>query len=160
MAIYVKVAGINGSVSTKGYEKCFELLEIHLGFCRPVMIEGNSASRSTGFAKVTQLSANKITDASSSQLLSYLLGNKVIPEMKIFVCSTDGDQTTAHVTYTLSNVIVSELRDAVSSNNSLPLESLQLHFTRIQKAFYPKDSANHSSSPYIITYDLEKKAIV
>lgn len=70
------------------------------------------------------------------------------------MCSTD-KEIQPYVKYLLENVIVSSHYNYMSSG-AVPLESLTLNYTKIQKTYIGRDSSNKPLSPNTTGYDLEK----
>jgi type VI secretion system secreted protein Hcp len=61
MAIYMKIDGIDGSVTAKGFEKQIELHSFQFGVGRAISMDsGNAANRSHGRPSLSEITVTKI----------------------------------------------------------------------------------------------------
>src|SRR4051812_50166681 len=70
MAIYLKIPGIDGDITTKGFEKQIEILSFNFGANRPIKTASRSdASRESAEPSVSEVSLMRLWDATSSSKL-------------------------------------------------------------------------------------------
>jgi len=161
MSIYMKLDGIKGNVTTKGYEGTIELRQGGVNYSRNVQTKvGNASNRQVGAAQISTFHIEKVADASSSKLTARMLTGQVIPSAQIFMCNSEKEASQPHVTYTLSNVVIKNINNTLTAGSTLPLEDLELDFTKIEVCFNPTDALNKMGAREVIAYDLEKATIV
>jgi type VI protein secretion system component Hcp len=151
----MKADGISGSVTHSGYEGWIELKHIDFtGIIQNIEhVVGRMNNRVSSFPTFGQVEIFKSVDESSLKLFQAACGAKVIPTVQIdFVTSADPGFTFESIE--LSNVIFSRYQEAHSQGAQLPVERLNLHYTEIQKTYYPRGADNTVGAPVRAGYDL------
>ena len=155
MAIYMKAKGIFGNATAQGYDKWIELDSIDLGVQRSITTKvGRTSDRERGVPDFSEVEIIKKVDNASNDLFQSVCTGNAIPTVEIHVCST-GKEIQLYIKYLLENVIVSGHHNYMSGV-VVPLESLTLNYTKIQKTYIGRDSSNKQLSPNTTGYDLEK----
>jgi len=153
MAIYMKIAGISGSVSTKGFQNTIELFSLQQINQRPVQqVAGMGENREKGSLVMQHMQVSKGFDAASPMLYDHFCSGKAIPEVTIYQCFHSGQHPDWQIQYTLHNVIISGFNEAATSRGHH--ESLTLAFTKIEKGYRQQNSAGQLQSPAYTGYDL------
>lgn len=154
MALYMKMDGINGNVTTKGHEGWIDIKSARFSCHRQIKLDvGHGADRETSIPHFNEVVITKHTDISSADLFTHMLKGDAIPTVTLDVCNT-ADEVSAYVQYHLSDVMISQLNDFIPGASCQPLETLSLHYTSIEKRFTPKDHANQAQSPKSAGYNL------
>jgi len=154
MAIYMQLSGARGDVGTKGYENWIQLLSldasINRGVKNPV---GKPRDRTTTNPSFSAFEITKKVDKSSSCLIRSICDANNIPKVLINICTT-GVENIPYVKYELNDVLLSHYSCSVLGESDL-IETMHLHFAKIQKTYIPRDGNNQAQSPIICGYDLE-----
>jgi len=157
MPIYMKYEGVDGDVTTKGFEKCIELTSAQFGHARAVTsIGANDARRGT--PQVTDLVVTKPMDVSSTDLFRDSLmgqGKKVT----LYFVATGVDKSTPFLTVELENTLISSF--AVTGGhaaNDKPVETLTFNFTKITYTTTTLDEKLRGT-PKSVTYDLQTGSV-
>jgi len=155
MAIYMKVQGVSGSVTSKGHENWIELDSVHFGVSIPVQTNtGDIRARVKGAPTVGEMHLAKSVDKSSIDLFTHAVQSTSIPEVTIHYCKTAETATSYH-SFILKKVIISEFAEAHDSMSHAPREMIRMNFVAIEKSVTPRDASNNLGSPMKAGYDLE-----
>jgi len=162
MAIYMKIKGIDGHVTTKGYENWIELQNFNFNVSRNLSTTtGNVADRERTKPTLSELTINKEIDKTTPDLFSAACGTreggKAIDEIDIHVCHTSGDSVKPYIEYKLNNVLLSnyQIQGDKKCETSRPAETIALNYDKIQMNFTTHDEKHSSGSPARAGYDLK-----
>ena len=152
MPIYMKYEGVDGDVTTKGFEKDIELTSAQFGHSRAVTsIGANDARRGT--PQVTDLVVTKPMDVSSTDLFRDSLMGKG-RKVTLYFVSTGVDKSTPYLTIELENVLISSFSLSGGHDaDGKPVESLTFNFTKITYTTTTLDEKLRGT-PKSVTYDL------
>src|SRR5262245_36743028 len=133
MPIFMQYEGIDGDVSTKGYEKWIELSSWQWGIGRGITsATSGGQDREATTPSVSEMVVTKVTDGASTNLMRAALGLAPAGEgkkVKIDFVQTDQGQPEPYMQFELENTLVSGW--SLSSGGDRPMESLTLNFTAI-----------------------------
>lgn len=153
MAIYMNWSGINGDVTTKGYEKWIELRSFQWGIGRGIgSAMSGQASRESSIPSVSEVVVSKLMDSSSPGLWTDSVAGKLDATVKIEFTTTSQGQTTKFLSYEFTNTGLSGY--SLSSGGDMPSETLSLNFTKVVWSFTgtdPSVSGTPSSQGYDLT---------
>lgn len=154
MAIYMKVPGVSGNVSAKGYEKWIELSSQRMQVDAMMRVQtGRKLDRFNHLPHFSLMQITKNKDKASSALFEGVCVGKVFPEVEIHECST-GSSVSPYAKYRLSNVVVSSMSNASSAAHQ-PVEVLELAYTKLESSYIPRDSGHRALAPLTSGYDIE-----
>ena len=153
MPIYMKFEGIDGDVTTKGFEKCIELSSAQFGHTRAVTATGGESGRK-GTPQVTELTLTKVMDQSSSDLFRESLAGEGKKVTLSFV-TTGPDKSTPYLTVELESTLVSSFSvgSQGAGSDAKPVETLSLNFTKITYTTTTLDEKLRGT-PKSTTYDM------
>ena len=152
MAIYLEVDGIQGSVTTQGFENQSELNSFQFGVSRSISTAASgSTARESSNPSISEITVTKLADAASPDLANYALAGQLNKKFTIHFTTTTAGQVTEYLKHELENVGLSHF--AVSSGGDLPMESMSLNFTKITTTFTPMDPSV-SGQNKVVSYDL------
>jgi len=156
MPIFMQYDGIDGDVTTKGYEKWIELSSWQWGIGRGITSStAGGADREATTPSVSEMVVTKVTDGASTNLMRASLGLAPAGEgkkVKIDFVQTDQGQPEPYMSFVLENTLVSGW--SLSSGGDRPMESLTLNFTSIEYKNTGMGSANDTGNPDTAQYDL------
>ncbi len=159
MAIYMKIDGIDGHVTAKGYEKWIELDSFQFGVNRSIATKpGNVSDRESTKPTISEIVVTKAMDKTSPNIFTEACVGKAKPKVEIHFCQT-GENVSPYMQYTLSNVLVSNyqaqrLQDNNVTANATPVETINLNFDKIEMKYTPYDEKHAADSPVPAGYDL------
>ena len=158
MAIYMKVPGIDGSVTAKGYEKQIELTSMNFGVSRAVAMDiGNVANRKAGLPQFQEISITKNMDESSYGCLKEAVMATKGNDIEISIVEP-GDAPAEFVKYTLTDTFFAHYSLSGAGGAGSGKEALQesgmLSFSKIEVAFTPADATGSAGTPQRVIYNL------
>jgi type VI secretion system secreted protein Hcp len=154
--IYMKYDGIDGSVTSKGYEKWIQLESCQLGTHRHMtMPAGRGQNREAASPSVSEIIATKAQDCASTALFKAALwgeGKKV----KIDFVKTDDKKVEPYLQVELENTMVSSFNvsGAGGAGHDRPMESLSLNFLKITFVTINMEKDNKTAKPDRAFFDL------
>lgn len=172
MAIYMKIDGIDGDVSAKGYEKWIEVQAMNFGVNRSInTAPGKNSDRESTKPSVGEIIVSKLADKSSPHLFSASCAGAAKKEVKIHFCKTGHSkegEVKPYLEYTLNDVLVSNYKikaaditqtaGATSGANEVPVETVNFNFNKIEMKHTEHDGKNNAGTPVTTSYDLATAA--
>ena len=158
MAIYMKWDGIDGAVTTHGFEKWIELHSFQWGVGRAVGTAARgAATREASEPNLSEIVITKRMDKSSTKLFMDAVAGDLSSTVKFKFTTTTKDKVDTFLAYELTNCGVSGY--STSSGGDAPTESLSLNFTKIMFTYTERDP-KIAGSPDTVGYDLLKMSKV
>jgi type VI secretion system secreted protein Hcp len=153
MSIYMKVDGIEGSVTAKGFEKWIELNSFQFATSRSISMEtGNSANRNHGRPSISEIVVTKSMEQSSFGLLQDALRGDKGKKVTIKIVEVAQDKYREYVSYELEDTLLSSY--SVSTGGGVPSETVTLSYAKITTSFTSSDKNNKSGQPARVVYDI------
>jgi type VI secretion system secreted protein Hcp len=153
MAIYLKVADIEGDVTAKEHEGKIECSSMQWGVGRGITTStGSSQERESSAPSVSEVTITKAMDKCTPQLFKEACVGKS-KEVTIDLIQTGGTQLDTYMSYTLHNSLISGY--SVSANSEgRPEESVSFNFTKVEMKYTPYDNEHNPGSPAMSLYDI------
>ena len=159
MAIFIKINGIKGNVTAKGHEGCIAAHSLHHTFEQDIsMPVGRPQDRTRAKPQFSKVILTKSMDNATNALLSKAYAGTVIPEVECNIVST-GDNLAVSAKYLFKNVLIANYDTSVSTSGD-PIETLGLHFTKMETTYLGRSPDNSLNSSQVTGYDLEKADIL
>ena len=158
MAIYMKISGVTGSVTTKGYEGAIEVSELDFaGVKVPMqMMVGKAVNRALSEPHFGQVSIIKNLDKSSNAFFEAAHNGQAFASLEFDYVST-GATPVQYSKIMLTNAMVSHYSEQnVGSATEMPKEVIRFCYTKISRTFVPRDSTGQAGSPLTTGYDIEQ----
>ncbi|HVB18421.1 MAG TPA: type VI secretion system tube protein Hcp [Stellaceae bacterium] len=153
MAIYLKYASINGSVTEQGHSKWIEVDSFHFGVGRAIGTAARGpTSREHSEPTLSEITVTKRMDAASPKLFLDAVAGQLDNKVQIHFTTTTKGKVETFLKFELENTGLSAY--SISSGGDMPVESLSLNFTKISKTFTDM-GPNISGSPETVGYDLK-----
>lgn len=156
MSIYMKIDGIDGHVTAKGYEKWIELDNVHFGVERTISAKpGNTADREATKPTIREVVVAKTMDKTTPNIFTEACVGKAKSKVEIHICQT-GEKISPYMQYEFDNVIFSNYQVSAlgTEQNVIPKEILHLNFDKIQMKYTPYNDKHQAGSPIPAGYDL------
>lgn len=156
MAIYMKIEGVKGGVTTESYEHWIECDEIEFfGITSNIMQHvGHGMDRVMNQPQFGEICIQKTLDSSSIGLFELAHNRKNIKEIEIHQLTT-GDPLHVYSKILAEDVIISHYSEFNSTQQSeKPRENIRFTYTSIQKTYTPLNPDNTPGNPIISGYDL------
>lgn len=152
MPIYMKFGGIEGDVTTQGYEKWIELNSFQYGVGRSVSSGGGGRTRESSAPNVSEIVVTKHFDKASAKLYQDSVAGTFDTKVEIKMNTTTKNKTETFLTFELSDCGVSSY--SLSSGGENPMESLSLNFLKVMVTPTPLDKSGQIKKGDVVSYDL------
>lgn len=157
--LFIKFAGITGSVTAQGHEGWSMLHSMHINVERPVYTQpGKTTDRIKGHPIFSGLTVIKPTDSSTNQLLQYICSSKLISQVEIHICANSSGLE-PYEKFLLENVFIAGF-DKVVVQHGQSSELLKLDFSSIKHTYLSHDASNKQQSQAAVGYDLTKASSI
>ena len=148
----MKMDGVDGAVTTKGFEKWIEVNSFQCGVGRAIGTAARgSATREASEPSISEIVVTKRLDKSSTKLFQDAVGGDLSKTVKFKFTTTTKDKVDTFLAYELTNCGLSGY--SISSGGDAPTESLSLNFTKIMMTYTERDPSI-GGSPDTVGYDL------
>lgn len=151
----MKIDGINGNVTAKGYEKWIELEELEYGLGRGITSHeaGHQSNRGASAPSFTELTITKEVDETSPNLFLETCTGKG-KTVQIHFCET-GDTIQSYLEFTFSDVLLTGYSfSGFSGDGRQPTERVSFNYTKIVQTYKPYDDKGAAGSQIAAGYDL------
>lgn len=148
MAIYVKFDGINGSVTTSGYQQWIALSDFQWGY----QAGSRGVAEHSREVTVSNVTLKMRAEQASVDLAQKGLSRAVLSKVQIAFTTTGKDSVKPYQTYDLTNAMV-ESYSVTGGNDGVPVETFGLSFQKVTFKVASLD-ASLTGSPKSVTYDL------
>ena len=136
--ILMKIPGVDGEATTKGFEKHIELGSFSLGASNPSNVTAGTGS-GAGKVDLSSLSVSKSVDLASAKLFQQCCAGKHFDEATIVCREAGGDAPVEYWTIKLKQVFVDNISWGASSGGGKPSETVSISFAEIKFDYYSQD---------------------
>ncbi|MCK8785138.1 type VI secretion system tube protein Hcp [Roseomonas sp. NAR14] len=153
MTIYLKYEGIDGDVTSNGFEKFIEVHSAQLGVGRGISSTHGRGEgvREASIPSISELVVTKTFDRSSSLLIQQALKGPLDKKVELHFVRTQGGKAEAYLVYKFEQCAVSGY--SLSSGGDRPSESISINFAKFEtKNIEVKDKLTAAGG--VISYDL------
>jgi type VI secretion system secreted protein Hcp len=156
MPIYMKYDGIDGAVTSAGFDKWIELESCQMGVNRNIS-SGAKGNRESSTPSFSDISITKHQDAASTGLFTASLfgeGKKV--DIAFTKTGLDGSTQQKYLEITLTNALISSFSTSGHGGDASgqPMEMLSINFTKIEWKHTATDQNNKAAKPTVASWDL------
>lgn len=129
---YLKIEGIPGESTAKGYEKQIEIQGYSHNVHQSTDISASSSGgATTGRTTHSDFSITKPVDLASPVLLQRCCDGSHIPSLTLTLVRSGGESKVPFMVYTLTNLVVSDVSYA-GDKDGLPHESVSFNYGKIE----------------------------
>lgn len=156
MAIYLKVDGATGNVTTKGYEQWIDCQELEFAGISTTIEQtiGDDMDRVVQYPHFSLIQLTKHLDSSSIFFFEHAHNRQSLSSVDIHSVRVS-DPVFTFSKIRLTNVIVAHYSEFMSAGHTAkPTEQIALSYTAIEKTYIPQESNGTTGSPITSGYDL------
>ena len=154
---FLKLEGINGESTRKGFEKQIELQSFSWGASNPSTIGSSGAGGGAGKATLSSFSCLKKTDAASPMLFQACCQGKHFPKATVTLHASGGDEAIDYLVYEFEKVYIDSVQWSGSTGgDDRPAESLSLSFGKVTVTYTPQSDTGAKGSPVVGSWDVQK----
>ena len=131
---YLKIDGVDGEATAKGFEKNIEIFSFSWGASAPVTVGPGTSGVSAGRVSISSFNIMKKTDSTSTLLFQAACLGTHYPTMTVNMRKSTGTGgQAAFLTYTFSEVMVESIQWSGSNGgDDTPTESVSFAFGKVQ----------------------------
>jgi type VI secretion system secreted protein Hcp len=150
---FIKIDGVDGESTRKGFEKHIEILSFSWGASNPTTI-GSGGGGGAGKVSLSSFNIMKVTDAASPGLFQACCTGKHFPKAKAVLHKAGGDEAVDYLVYEFEKVFVESIQWSGSSGgDDRPTESLSLAFGKVTITYTPQTETGAKGSPVVASWD-------
>jgi type VI secretion system secreted protein Hcp len=152
---YLKLEGVPGEATAKGFEKQIELYSFSWGASNAVS-HSSSGGMGAGKASVSSFNFMKKSDAASPMLFQGCCTGHHFPTATVTLRKAGGTQID-FLKYEFSDVLVESVQWSGSSGgDDTPTESVSIAFGKVEITYTPQDSKGGKGSPVAAGWDIKQ----
>lgn len=154
----LKIPGVDGQSTLTGHAKELEILSFSHGISLPLSAGSVSNSeRLAGRAVVQDMSMSRYVDSASPLLMQKCAsGTAIVGDVTFFVGRIDNGTPVNFITYTLSDVFVSNY--SISGGGDTPVENFTMNSAIIKASYTVEKVTGGAAGDTVFTWDSTKAA--
>ncbi len=131
---FLKIEGIDGEATQKGFEKAVEIHSFSWGASNPSSMGPGATGHGSGRVSISDFSVMKKSEVSSAKLFNYCCEATAIPTITAHFLKSGGKDTTVEfLKYTFSDCVITSLQwSGASGGDDQPTESLSIAFAKVE----------------------------
>lgn len=131
--VFIKIAGIEGEATRKGFEKAIEIYSFSWGATNPSSIGTGTTGHGSGKVSISDFNIMKKSETSSAKLFQHCCSGTPIPSVSVHFLKAGGEESVEFLKYTFTDCVVSSLQWSGSSGgDNQPTESMSLAFAKVE----------------------------
>ncbi len=151
---FLKLDGVEGEATRRGYEKQIALLSFSWGAHNPTSAVGSGAG--AGRVQITNFSAAKYTDKSSAKLFQACCAGKHFPKAVVTLLKAGGSNPVDYLKYEFTELFVQDINWSGSSGgDDVPMESLAFSFSSVSVTYTEQKADGSKGSAIVAGWDLK-----
>lgn len=159
MAGYIKIDGIDGESTAKGYDKWIDIASISQSISRPIGAGSSGSARHRSTASLGDLVVVKDVDKSSPKLAEAICKGQNFKSIEVHLTtsSDSGDGRTPYLMWKLTNARVTSYSvSGTTDGMSVPSEQLSFNFEEIKQTYDELDKENKSKGKVEYSWKVEE----
>lgn len=154
---YLKLDGLDGDSTRKGFEKWIEIYSFSLGASNTVNIGTSGSGAGAGKVSVSSFNIMKKSDAISPTLFLNCCSGKHFPKGSLVLNKAGGDAAVDYLKYDFNEVFVESVQWSGSSGgDDTPTESVSFAFSKVNITYTPQKADGTKGSAIVGGWDLAK----
>jgi type VI secretion system Hcp family effector len=155
-AIYVKIPGVNGDVTTRGYEGWFSADSFSFGVEREMKEsgeKGGTADINIGLGELQEVTISKSMDSTSTVLAQYAINGNSAGTAEIDFVEVAGDGAAhTYLKYKLDRCFVKSWSTSGDADDR-PTEEVAFYYNKIAFSYNPTTDGKTSGSTHTMAWD-------
>jgi type VI secretion system secreted protein Hcp len=152
---FLKIEGIDGESTRKGFEKQMEIASFSLGASNPATIGSGTGGTGGGKVSVSTFNVMKRTDASSPLLFQACCQGDHYPKATVTLNKAAGKAPIDFLKYEFEEVYVDSVQWSGSTGgDDTPTESVSFSFAKVTVTYTPQKPDGSKGSPAVGSWDL------
>jgi type VI secretion system secreted protein Hcp len=156
---FLKLPGIDGEATTKGFEDQIQLQTFNLGCTQP-----HSAQHGTGLgaakADWMDFTFTKQTDKSSPKLMEACAKGAHIQDAKVIIREAGGESPVEYLTYEFKDLLITSYHIGGHDGSEKTTDSGSFSFSEIKKTYQSQDEKGQKKDKVEFGWSIKKNAPV
>jgi type VI secretion system secreted protein Hcp len=131
-SLFMQVEGLNGTVSSKGYEKWIALDYMSSSVCCSAKIDNASGQVNSDGVSFDPISVSKLMDSTSTQLSNMVAEGSNIKKITIVKALFQGDKIVEALKMIYENCVLTSYNFSAQSEGDIPHENLSFVFGKMK----------------------------
>lgn len=158
MAIYLKFEGIDGQVTTSGFDKWIELLSTSIGIHRHTTTGAGGRAREGAHPEIHEIQVSKHFDKATPKILQNAVAGTFDKKVDLKWTTTTKNKVDTYLHVELKDCGITSYQQSAGPEG-VPMETLTLNFSKITFSPSPLDIKGSPVKGDVVNYDLmEMKA--
>jgi type VI secretion system secreted protein Hcp len=151
---FLKIDGVNGEATRKGFEKQMEIQSFSWGASNPSTV-GAGTGGGAGKVSVSSFNVMKKTDAASPLLFQACCTGQHYPKAVVTLNKAGGKAAVDFIKYEFEQVYVDSVQwSGASGGDDTPTESVSFSFGKVAVTYTPQNADGSKGSPAVGSWDL------
>jgi type VI secretion system secreted protein Hcp len=153
---FLKIDGIDGESTRKGFEKQIPILSFSWGGTNPSTI-GVTGGGGGGKGTLSSLNVMKKSDSSSPKFFQKCMEGEHIKKAALTLLKAGGKEAVDFVKYELENVFIDSVQySGAQGGDDAPMESISVAFGKVTYTYTPQKPDGTKGSPVVGQWDVTK----
>jgi type VI secretion system secreted protein Hcp len=153
---FLKIDGIEGEATRKGFEKQIDILSFSWGGSNPATI-GVRGGGGGGKGTLSSLNVMRKSDSASPKLFQKMMEGEHIKKATLTLNKAGGKAPVDFIKYELETVYIDSVQTSGSEGgDDAPMESIGLTFGKITFTYTPQKADGTKGSPVVGQWDVTK----
>jgi type VI secretion system secreted protein Hcp len=151
---FLKLDGVEGESTRKGFEKQIEIYSFSLGASNPTTI-GAGGGGGAGKAQLSAFNLMKASDKASPVLFQKCCQGAHFPKATVTLHKAGGNEAVDYLKYEFEKVYIESVQWSGSTGgDDRPTESVSLAFGKVTVTFIPQTETGAKGSPVVGSWDV------
>lgn len=151
---FLKLDGVEGEATTKGYEKQIPVLSFSWGANNPSSPIGTGTG--AGKVSISNFTVTKWTDKSSVKLFQNCCSGKHFPKAVLTLLKAGGDKAVDYLKYEFEALMVNDIQwSGASGGDDVPMESVGFAFSKVAVTYTEQKVDGTKGTPQVAGWDLK-----
>jgi type VI secretion system secreted protein Hcp len=152
---FLKIDGVAGEATRKGFEKQMEILSFSFGASNPSTIGAGGGGTGGGKVSVSSFNIMKRSDAASPLLFQACCQGDHYPKAVVTLNKAGGKAAVDFIKYEFEKVYVESVQwSGASGGDDTPTESVSFAFGKVSVTYTPQNPDGSKGSPAVGAWDL------
>jgi type VI secretion system secreted protein Hcp len=152
---FLKIDGVDGESTRKGFEKQMEIQSFSLGASNPSTIGAGGGGGGAGKVSISSFNIMKRSDSASPKLFNTCCQGDHYPTAVVTLNKSAGKAPIDFIKYEFEEVYVDNIQwSGASGGDDTPTESVSFSFAKITVTYTPQKADGSKGSPAVGSWDL------
>jgi type VI secretion system secreted protein Hcp len=151
---FLKVDGVDGETTRKGYEKAIPVISFSWGGSNPATL-GVLGGGGGGKGSLSGLNVMKKADATSPKFYQKCMEGEHIAKASLTLLKAGGKEAVDFIKYELENVFIDSVQySGAEGGDDTPTESISISFGKLTYTYTPQNKDGTKGSPVVGQWDI------